>query len=84
MRIPVAPVKAGDSTYVLQDIRGDNVKYAPGRGPAVPEKCPETGSPFNMGGPFWAGPIHDAEFVAAMLTEIRVRTHLETHILGDS
>ncbi|KAL4430759.1 hypothetical protein ABPG75_006015 [Micractinium tetrahymenae] len=50
---------------------GGSIKYMPGAGPAVPEKCPETGSGFQMGGPFWAEPIHDPEWVAGLLQQIR-------------
>ena len=38
----------------------------------MPEKCPETGSGFLMGGPFWAEPLHDLDFVRATLQEIQV------------
>lgn len=50
---------------------GGSVKYMPGAGPAVPEKCPETGSGFQMGGPFWAEPIHDPAWVAGLLQQIQ-------------
>jgi tRNA G26 N,N-dimethylase Trm1 len=42
-----------------------------GQGPAVPQQCPETGSGFTMGGPFWAEPIHDAAWVAGLLDQVR-------------
>ena len=42
-----------------------------GYGPAVSEKCPETGSNFTMGGPFWSQPLHDQEWVAGLLEQIR-------------
>lgn len=36
----------------------------PGAAPAVPEvRCPDSGSGYLMGGPLWAEPIHDFEFV---------------------
>ncbi|PSC68820.1 putative tRNA (guanine(26)-N(2))-dimethyltransferase 2 isoform B [Micractinium conductrix] len=50
---------------------GNSVKYQPGYGPAVSEKCPETGSNFTMGGPFWSQPLHDQEWVAGLLEQIR-------------
>ncbi len=37
----------------------------------MPDKCPETGSGFQMGGPFWAEPIHDPQWVAGLLQQIR-------------
>lgn len=44
-------------------IHNGSNKYLPGAGPAVPDmRCPETGSGYIMGGPIWAGPIHDFDF----------------------
>eukprot|EP00887_Chlorella_sp_A99_P005640 scaffold1.g5640.t1 len=52
--------------------QGSNAwKYTPGHGPAVPQACPETGGAFVMGGPFWAEPIHDQEWVVGILKLIR-------------
>ena len=42
-----------------------------GAGPAVPQQCPETGAGFQMGGPFWAEPLHDPEWVAGLLDQVR-------------
>lgn len=42
-----------------------------GAGPAVPQQCPETGSGFQMGGPFWAEPLHDQEWVQGLLQQVR-------------
>ncbi|KAL4859544.1 putative tRNA (guanine(26)-N(2))-dimethyltransferase 2 [Chlorella vulgaris] len=50
---------------------GGNVKYMPGSGPAVPQVCPESGSGFNMGGPYWAEPLHDPAWVAGLLAQVR-------------
>ncbi|EFN59063.1 hypothetical protein CHLNCDRAFT_29505, partial [Chlorella variabilis] len=50
---------------------GNSVKYMPGAGPAVPQQCPETGAGFQMGGPFWAEPLHDPEWVAGLLDQVR-------------
>jgi tRNA G26 N,N-dimethylase Trm1 len=55
----------------VQDEKNGQPKHAPGRGPCVPEKCPETGSGFIMGGPFWAAPLHDTTFVRGVLQDIQ-------------
>ena len=59
-----------------QQQKGKGFKFAPGHGPAVPQACPETGSGFIMGGPFWAGPIHDPAWIQGLLTAIDVRSPL--------
>ncbi|GLC42577.1 hypothetical protein PLESTB_001115800 [Pleodorina starrii] len=45
-------------------------KFMPGSGPAVEPRCPDTGSGYIMGGPIWAGPIHDGGFVSELLKEV--------------
>ena len=45
----------------------------PGVGPAVPQQCPETGANFLMGGPFWADPIHNMDWVHGILKSVQVR-----------
>ena len=45
----------------------------PGVGPAVPQQCPETGANFLMGGPFWADPIHNMDWVHGILESVKVR-----------
>lgn len=50
--------------------RNNQPRHMPGRGPCVPERCPETGSNFIVGGPFWSAPIHDTAFVQGVLQEI--------------
>lgn len=42
-----------------------------GVGPAVPQQCPESGSGFQMGGPFWAEALHDPEWVQGLLEQVR-------------
>jgi len=54
----------------------------PGRGPCVPEKCPETGSGFVMGGPFWAGPLHNTPFVEGVLQDIQERIFCHADGIG--
>ena len=44
---------------------------AAGAGPAVPTACADCGSGFTMGGPFWAEPLHDPEWVAGLLAQVR-------------
>ena len=56
-----------------QVVKGNSVKYMPGAGPAVPERCPETGSGFLMGGPYWAEPIHDPAWLQGVLAAVKVR-----------
>lgn len=51
-------------------VHGTTTKYLPGHGPVVPEKCPETGSGYLMGGPIWAEPIHDPAFVRGVLADM--------------
>lgn len=35
-----------------------------------PSRCPESGSGFLMGGPIWARPLHDQEWVAGLLQQM--------------
>lgn len=46
-----------------------STKYTPSRGPVM-DRCPETGSQFSFGGPIWAEPIHDTEWVKGMLVDL--------------
>lgn len=43
--------------------KGNSTKFLAGSGPTVPEKCPETGAGFLMGGPIWAEALHDFEWI---------------------
>ena len=45
-----------------------------------PAFCTETGAPLKMGGPFWAAPLHDLDWVTAALDRIEagVDKHLST------
>lgn len=56
---------------LVQIQKGNGVKYTPGHGPPVPQHCPETGSGFAIGGPFWAEPIHDMDAVASIMQLIK-------------
>lgn len=51
--------------------KNNGVKYMPGVGPAVPQQCPETGANFLMGGPFWADPIHNMDWVNGILESVK-------------
>lgn len=57
-------------------VKGNSVKYAPGAGPPIPQRCPETDAGFTMGGPFWALPIHDQEFVSGLLAMVKAEKAL--------
>ena len=59
----------GCDTFALQPVgksvtKGESTKFQPGSGPSVPEKCPNCGWHWNVGGPFWSEPTHDMGFVA--------------------
>ena len=56
----------------MQIQKAGGVKYMPGVGPAVPQQCPETGANFLMGGPFWADPIHNMDWVHGILKSVQV------------
>eukprot|EP00955_Chlamydomonas_euryale_P058761 357202-Chlamydomonas_euryale.AAC.23 len=61
------------SKKVMEDPAGKkppNIKYMPGHGPAVPERCPDTGSGYLMGGPIWSGPIHDRSFLTGLMEDL--------------
>jgi len=65
----------GCDSHELQPVgrtvtKGDVTKYQPGAGPVVPQRCPDCGWHYNMGGPIWSDPIHDKEWVKNMLAEV--------------
>ena len=37
----------------------------------VPQECSDCGKKFNMGGPIWSAPIHDQEWVASILENVK-------------
>ncbi|KAK9808261.1 hypothetical protein WJX73_004388 [Symbiochloris irregularis] len=66
----------GCSSFFLQRVgrkavKGNSVTRVAGSGPAVPQQCEETGSGFLMGGPIWAEPLHDPQWVAAILKSVQ-------------
>lgn len=64
------------SSCAVQSPRGKGFKYAPGHGPTVPEHCPETGSGWIMGGPFWSQPIHNQDWVKGVLGILEVSSRM--------
>ena len=49
----------------------NNAKIVAAPAPAVPGvECPHTGARWAMGGPLWAGPLHDLEWVRAVAAEV--------------
>ena len=65
----------GCDTYAMQPVgrtavKGNSTKFQPGRGPVVPENCPNCGWHFNMGGPFWSEPIHDQAWVSEIKKQV--------------
>ena len=49
----------------------NNAKVVAAPAPAVPSvECPHTGARWAMGGPLWAGPLHDLEWVRAVAAEV--------------
>ncbi|XP_055804081.1 tRNA (guanine(26)-N(2))-dimethyltransferase 1-like isoform X2 [Solanum dulcamara] len=66
----------GCDSFHLQTVgrtisKNNSVRYLPGFGPAIPQECSDCGKKFNMGGPIWSAPIHDQEWVAAMLANVK-------------
>lgn len=68
---------ACDSFY-LQPVakvgkKNQSIKYSPALAPTVPERCPETGKRYYIGGPIWSDPIHDKSWVRNILKEIEAK-----------
>ncbi|KAK6928070.1 tRNA methyltransferase, Trm1 [Dillenia turbinata] len=66
----------GCDSFHLQPIgrtvsKNTSVRYLPGFGPVVPQECTDCGKRFNMGGPIWSAPIHDQEWVASILADVK-------------
>ncbi|CAJ1947188.1 unnamed protein product [Sphenostylis stenocarpa] len=66
----------GCDSFHLQPIgrtisKNTSIRYLPGFGPVVPQECTDCGKKFNMGGPIWSAPIHDQEWVAAILSDVK-------------
>ncbi|KAK8977050.1 hypothetical protein V6N11_019718 [Hibiscus sabdariffa] len=66
----------GCDSFHLQPIgrtvsKNTSVRYLPGFAPVVPQDCSDCGKKFNMGGPIWSAPIHDQEWVTAILADVK-------------
>ncbi|KAL2335396.1 hypothetical protein Fmac_016609 [Flemingia macrophylla] len=66
----------GCDSFHLQPIgrtisKNTSVRYLPGFGPVVPQECSDCGKKFNMGGPIWSAPMHDQEWVSAILADVK-------------
>lgn len=70
--------------FCAQFVNKRSTKYSPGVGPPVPQECPETGSAFQIGGPFWAGPLHDPAWIHGLLDSIEVWLALHNESLNIS
>ncbi|XP_042497966.1 probable tRNA (guanine(26)-N(2))-dimethyltransferase 2 [Macadamia integrifolia] len=51
--------------------KNNSIRYIPGFGPVVPQECSDCGKKYNMGGPIWSAPIHDQEWVASILANVK-------------
>ena len=65
----------GCDTFELQPVgrqstKGNVTKYHPGAGPVVPQRCPNCGWHYNMGGPIWSDPIHDKTWLKNIKEEV--------------
>jgi len=65
----------GCGSYTLSPLlkvteNGNSVKYKPGTGPPVGMTCDQCNKPYQIGGPVWSDPIHDVDFVKAVVDDI--------------
>ncbi|CAJ1052918.1 tRNA (guanine(26)-N(2))-dimethyltransferase [Xyrichtys novacula] len=51
-------------------VNGNHTKYSPSVGPPVGPECEHCGQRHQLGGPMWAEPIHDLEFVQRVLSAV--------------
>ncbi|TRZ04570.1 hypothetical protein HGM15179_019796 [Zosterops borbonicus] len=64
---------------------GNGFKYSPATGPPVGVTCEFCGQRHQVGGPIWAEPLHDPEFVEGLLGSLERspgRFHTEPRMLG--
>ncbi|XP_071797866.1 tRNA (guanine(26)-N(2))-dimethyltransferase-like [Asterias amurensis] len=62
-----------------------NFRYKSAFGPPVGQNCENCGSRFLLGGPIWAEPLHDPEFVKTLLGHVTThsdRFHTHTRMKG--
>ncbi|XP_020499096.2 tRNA (guanine(26)-N(2))-dimethyltransferase [Labrus bergylta] len=65
----------GCGTFHLQRmgtrrVDGKHIKYSAAVGPPVGPECKHCGQRHQLGGPMWAGPIHDLAFVQKVLSAV--------------
>ncbi|XP_070580611.1 tRNA (guanine(26)-N(2))-dimethyltransferase-like isoform X2 [Ptychodera flava] len=48
-----------------------SIKYRPSVGPPMGQTCEHCGGRFQIGGPMWAEPLHNAEFVSNLLKTVQ-------------
>ncbi|VAH42185.1 probable tRNA (guanine(26)-N(2))-dimethyltransferase 1 isoform X1 [Triticum dicoccoides] len=71
----------GCNSFHLQNVGRINSKDKrniplPNFCPIVPQECSECGGKFVMGGPIWSDPIHDRDWAASILSNIRATSGL--------
>ncbi|XP_044964308.1 probable tRNA (guanine(26)-N(2))-dimethyltransferase 1 [Hordeum vulgare subsp. vulgare] len=71
----------GCNSFHLQNVGRINSKDKrniplPNFCPTVPQECSECGGKFVMGGPIWSDPIHDKDWAASILSNIRAMSGL--------
>ncbi|KAL3702102.1 hypothetical protein R1sor_020124 [Riccia sorocarpa] len=62
----------GCDSYHFQPVgriayKNNSPRYMPANGPSILPECKQCKKHFNMGGPMWAAPIHDAEWISTTL-----------------
>ncbi|XP_077980664.1 tRNA (guanine(26)-N(2))-dimethyltransferase-like [Glandiceps talaboti] len=67
-------------TFHLQRIgtcieSGKSIKYKPATGPPMGQSCEHCNSRFQIGGPMWAEPLHNSDFVTRLLKTVGKNTH---------
>lgn len=82
---------AGCGSYELQKLgtctplRGGNFKYGPASGPPVGPTCENCGHKHHVGGPIWASPVIDSDFVECVIRTVSADTeklNTSSRILG--
>lgn len=66
---------SGCDSFALQPMarvvdRGTHEKVSAGQGPPVSHNCEHCGRVHHVGGPLWTAPLHDADFVQALLRRL--------------
>ncbi|KAG6543187.1 hypothetical protein Mapa_015437 [Marchantia paleacea] len=63
----------GCDSYYFQPVgriayKNNSARYMPANGPTILPECSQCKKHFSMGGPMWAAPIHDAEWISTTLS----------------